>query len=65
MKARYKSGDKIGSRYLVHQALMGGMGEVYVCLDLETKPPFALKTFQHRYLTNRKVRELFKEKDSA
>ena len=25
---RYKKGDKIGGRYLVHQALMGGMGEV-------------------------------------
>jgi hypothetical protein len=23
----YKPGDKIGGRYLVHQALMGGMGE--------------------------------------
>jgi hypothetical protein len=24
---RYKKGDKIGGRYLVNQALMGGMGE--------------------------------------
>jgi hypothetical protein len=24
------AGDKIGGRYLVHQALMGGMGEVYL-----------------------------------
>ena len=49
---RYQPGDKIGGRYQVHQALMGGMGEVYLCLDLETNLPFALKTFQQRYLTN-------------
>jgi len=29
-RPRYKKGDKIGGRYLVHQALMGGMGEVYL-----------------------------------
>ncbi len=28
---------------------MGGMGEVYLCLDLETMYPYALKTFQQRY----------------
>jgi hypothetical protein len=27
---RYQKGDKIGGRYLVHQTLMGGMGEVYL-----------------------------------
>ncbi|MFQ5854912.1 MAG: tetratricopeptide repeat protein [Anaerolineae bacterium] len=58
---RYQPGDKIGGCYQVHQALMGGMGEVYLCLDLETIQPYALKTFQQRYLTNPKVRELFKE----
>ena len=47
---RYQPGDKIGGRYQVHQALMGGMGEVYLCLDLETDQPFALKTFQQRFL---------------
>jgi eukaryotic-like serine/threonine-protein kinase len=46
---RYRKGERIGGRYLVHQALMGGMGEVYLCLDLETIQPYALKTFQHRY----------------
>ncbi len=53
---RYKKGDKIGGRYLVHQALMGGMGEVYLCLDLETINPFAFKTFQAPQLTNPKFR---------
>jgi hypothetical protein len=46
----YQPGDKIGGRYQVHQALMGGMGEVYLCLDLEETYPLALKTFQQRYL---------------
>ncbi|MCI0549690.1 MAG: protein kinase, partial [Anaerolineae bacterium] len=56
---RYKKGDKIGGRYLVHQALQGGMGEVYLCLDLKTNYPYALKTFQARYVTNPKLREAF------
>jgi len=44
---RYKKGQRIAGRYLVHQALVGGMGEVYLCLD-EQPPiePIALKTFQ-------------------
>ncbi len=36
-------------RYQIHQVKMGGMGEVYLCLDLEEMHPFALKTFQQRY----------------
>ena len=50
-QTRYQKGDRIGGRYLVHKALMGGMGEVYLCLDLEENYPYALKTFQQRYLT--------------
>jgi hypothetical protein len=49
-------GYKIGGRYLVYQALMGGMGEVYLCLDLETNRPYALKTFQARFFTDLKSR---------
>ena len=52
---RYHPGDRIGGRYQVHKALMGGMGEVYLCLDLEEMYPYALKTFQERYLTNTKI----------
>jgi serine/threonine protein kinase len=59
LQPRYKKGDKIGGRYLVHQALMGGMGEVYLCLDLEQNYPYALKTFQSRYLTKWKLHEAF------
>ncbi|MCB0165315.1 MAG: tetratricopeptide repeat protein [Anaerolineae bacterium] len=46
---RYQPGDRIGGRYQVHKALLGGMGEVYLCLDLEENYPYALKTFQQRY----------------
>jgi serine/threonine protein kinase len=56
---RYRKGDRIGGRYLVHQALMGGMGEVYLCLDLEENAPYALKTFQARYMANPHIRQLF------
>jgi len=57
---RYNPGDRIGGRYQVHKALMGGMGEVYLCLDLETNYPYALKTFQQRYLHNPELRSAFK-----
>jgi len=43
---RYSKGQRIGNRFLIHQALMGGMGEVYLCLDEENNYPYALKTFQ-------------------
>ncbi len=56
---RYQEGDKIGGRYLVHQALMGSMGEVYLCLDLERNYPFALKTFQSRFLKKRRIQDAF------
>lgn len=59
---RYQPGDRIGGRYLVHKALMGGMGEVYLCLDLEEMYPYALKTFQQRYLTDtQRLRRIFEQ----
>ena len=58
-KPHYKRGDKIGGRYLVYQSLMGGMGEVYLCLDSKENRPLALKTFQDRYINNQKLREAF------
>lgn len=64
-KPRYQPGDKIGGQYLVHQVLMGGMGEVYLCLDLKTTRPFALKTFQAQYLANPNIRELFHREIAA
>jgi serine/threonine protein kinase len=58
---QYHRGDRIGGRYQVHQALSGGMGEVYLCRDLEKNYPLALKTFQRRFLTNMTIRDLFKQ----
>jgi hypothetical protein len=57
-KPRYNRGDEIGGRYLVHKALMGGMGEVYLCLDLKQFFPIALKTFQPRALEPQAADEL-------
>jgi len=45
----YKPGERVGGRYLIHDALVGGMGEVYLCLDEQTNLPIALKTFQRRF----------------
>lgn len=45
---RYKKGDKIGGCYQVYKALLGGMGKVYLCLDLEQN---YLYTFQQHYFT--------------
>jgi len=60
-QTHFKSGDRIGDRFLVHQALAGGMGEVYLCLDLQTVQPAALKTFQRRFLTHAQVRQRFEQ----
>jgi tetratricopeptide (TPR) repeat protein len=64
VEPRYRKGDKIGGRFLVHQALAGGMGEVYLCLDLRQDTPVALKTFQSRFMGQQKIREYF-EREAA
>lgn len=60
----YKAGDKIGGRFLVHEPLGGGMGEVYLCLDLETIQPYALKTFRSFELPNPKFLKSFEDEVS-
>ena len=61
-KFRYRQGDRIGGRYQVHKALLGGMGEVYLCLDLQLMEPYALKTFQQRYMSDeRRLRSAFEQ----
>lgn len=64
-KNRYKPGDKIGGRYKVYKVLMGGMGEVYLCLDLKTLIPVALKTFQQRHTMNSKFHKAFNKEVST
>ena len=61
----FSAGDKIGGRNLVHQALMGGMGEVYLCLDLEENYPCALKAFQQRYQIGSRLRMAFEQEVAA
>lgn len=48
----YHRGDKIGERYLVFDVRVGGMAEVYLCLDMERNYPYALKTVKGRYITD-------------
>jgi len=60
-ESRYKPGDKIGGRYLAHEVKSGGMGEVYLCFDLDTKKPYALKTFQKRFSIDLRIQVLFEE----
>ena len=55
----YKEGDRIAGRYLVHRALAGGMGEVYLCTDQQTQARYALKTFQAPHLARAGLREAF------
>lgn len=59
-RPRYQKGATIGGRYLVHQALQGGMSEVYLCLDLQENTPLALKTFQEAFLADQRVRSRFR-----
>jgi serine/threonine protein kinase len=56
---RYQPGDTIGGRFQVHQALMGGMGEVYLCYDDEGHRAVALKTLQSKFLSKPSARQLF------
>lgn len=57
---RYKKGDMIGGEYHVYDVKMGGMGEVYLCLNFYQKRPLvALKTFQSQFLKSTKIRQDF------
>lgn len=59
LQPRYKKGDRIGGRYLVHDVKMDGMGEVYLCLDEQDMLPYALKTFQQRHFTDTSLKRQF------
>jgi tetratricopeptide (TPR) repeat protein len=56
----YPPGARIAGRYEVAgRPMIGGMGIVYVCLDLEEERPVALKTFRPEYLPDRAARDRF------
>ena len=58
---RYRKGYKIGGRYIIHQPLKGGMGEVYLCYDSQGMEAYALKTFQKSYITTQLHKNLHAE----
>ena len=56
----YPPGTRIAGQYEVAgRPLVGGMGIVYLCLDLEQDRPVALKTFKPEYLPDRAARDRF------
>ena len=57
-QARYKVGDVIGGEFLIYESLMGGMGELYICLNKKENYPVVLKTFQK---TNPNLYQLFEK----
>ena len=59
MNVRYAPGDRIAGRYEVHHIKTGGMGVVYFCYDHESGVPFAIKTFQDKFLMNKAARDRF------
>ena len=60
---KWQVGDKIANRYEIYQILGGegktGMGIVYICYDHKHKTPYALKTFQEKYLSSEDILKLF------
>jgi len=55
----YPPGTRIGQYEIASRPLVGGMGIVYVCRDLEQDRPVALKTFKPEYLPDRAARDRF------
>ena len=51
----WQIGDKIENRYEIHDIKQGGFGIVYLCYDHKDKLPFALKTFQAKFLSSQKA----------
>lgn len=55
----YLPGDRIGPYEIASRPLLGGMGIVYLCNDLEEGRPVALKTFRPEFLPDRAARDRF------
>jgi len=56
----YPPGYRIAGQYEVaSRPLMGGMGIVYLCMDVNQDHPVALKTFKPEYLPDRAARDRF------
>ncbi len=61
----YPPGAEIGPYRVLSDPMMGGMGVVYVCHDLENDRPVALKTFKPEYLPDRAARDRFLREGTA
>lgn len=51
--------EVIDGRFKVLKFLQGGMGFVYIVTDMRENKPFAVKTFQDKYLWERKIIKMF------
>lgn len=56
---RWEPGEVIDNRFKVQKCLQGGMGIVYIALDITDNKLFAIKTFQDQFLWNRKIIKMF------
>src|SRR5512146_653175 len=61
----YSPGARIGQYEVAGRPLVGGMGVVYICRDLEQDRPVALKTFKPEYLPDRAARDRFLREGTA
>jgi len=52
-------GDRIGGLYEVREILESGMGIVYICYYRWHQKLYALKTYQDKYFTSKRVRDNF------
>jgi tetratricopeptide (TPR) repeat protein len=56
---RYSPGEFLGARFEIIEAIRGGVGEVYLCIDRQIDKPLALKRLQTRYASIPRFREAF------
>ena len=61
----YAPGTEIGPYRVLSDPMMGGMGVVYVCHDLENDRAVALKTFKPQFLPDRAARDRFLREGTA
>ncbi|HOE09906.1 MAG TPA: serine/threonine-protein kinase [bacterium] len=57
--AGWKLGDRIEDQYEIRKILLGNMGAVFLCRDVETGMPVAVKTFQKTHFETDRSREVF------
>jgi tetratricopeptide (TPR) repeat protein len=61
----YPPGTRIDHCEIAGRPMMGGMGIVYICNDLEQDRPVALKTFKPKFLPDRAARDRFLREGTA